>query len=73
MRNVVIVTSLVELSAGELAFCAVVLLVASYIRGYSGFGFSAVLVAGATFVIEPVAAVPLSEEWGGAGRWAARQ
>jgi len=60
VRNVVIVTSLVELSAGELAFCAVVLLVASYIRGYSGFGFSAVLVAGATFVIEPVAAVPLA-------------
>ena len=53
-----IVTSLVELSAGELAFCAAALLVASYICGYSGFGFSTALVAGATFVIEPVAAVP---------------
>ena len=51
---------LVELSAGELAFSATVLLVAAYIRGYSGFGFSAVLVAGATFVIEPAAAVPLA-------------
>ncbi len=55
-----VVTLLVELSAGEVAFGGVVLLVASYIRGYSGFGFSAVLVVGATFVIEPAAAVPLA-------------
>ena len=54
------VTSLVELSTGELVFGAAVLLVAAYIRGYSGFGFSAVLVAAATFVIEPAAAVPLA-------------
>ena len=51
---------LVELSAGELTFGAIVLLVAAFIRGYSGFGFSAVLVAGTTFVIEPAAAVPLA-------------
>lgn len=54
------VTSLVELSTGDLVFGALVVLLASYIRGYSGFGFSAVLVAGMTFVIEPAAAVPLA-------------
>lgn len=54
------VTSLVELSTSDIVFVAAVLAVASYIRGYSGFGFSAVLVAGATFVIEPAAAVPLA-------------
>ena len=52
--------ALVELSTGELAFGAIVLLLAAFIRGYSGFGFSAVLVAGATFVVEPAAAVPLA-------------
>ena len=60
MRNVATVTMLVELSTGELAFCGFVLLLASFIRGFSGFGFSAVFVAGATFVIEPSAAVPLA-------------
>jgi len=35
-------------------------LLAALIRGYSGFGFSAVLVAGLAFVIEPLAAVPLA-------------
>ena len=52
--------SWLELGAGEAVFAAVVLLVASYIRGFSGFGFSAVLVAGMAFIIEPVAAVPLA-------------
>ena len=45
---------------GEAIFAAVVLGVASLICGYSGFRFSAVLVAGRTFVVEPLAAVPLA-------------
>lgn len=53
-------SSLLELTGGEAMFAVSVLLVAAYIRGYSGFGFSAVLVAGMAFVIEPVAAVPLA-------------
>lgn len=48
------------LSAGALLFVAAVLAVASFIRGYSGFGFSAVLVAGLAFVIDPVEAVSLA-------------
>jgi|TARA_R110002110_G_scaffold91535_2_gene238338 uncharacterized membrane protein YfcA len=34
--------------------------IALFIRGYSGFGFSAMLVAGLAFVVEPLAAVPLA-------------
>lgn len=49
-----------ELSTGTAIFAAAVLGLASFIRGYSGFGFSAVLVAGLAFVVEPVAAVPLA-------------
>lgn len=52
--------SSLDLSAGEALFGAGVLLLASYVRGYSGFGFSAVLVAGLAFVIDPIAAVPLA-------------
>lgn len=52
--------SWLELTAGEATFAALVLAVAAYIRGYSGFGFSAVLVAGMAFIVEPVAAVPLA-------------
>jgi uncharacterized membrane protein YfcA len=49
-----------ELSAAEAIFAACVLGIASFIRGNTGFGFSAVLVAGLAFVVEPVAAVPLA-------------
>lgn len=52
--------SSLDLSAGEAIFAAVVLVLASYVRGYSGFGFSAVLVAGLTFIVDPLAAVPLA-------------
>jgi uncharacterized membrane protein YfcA len=48
------------LSGSELGLAAGILLLASYVRGYSGFGFSAVLVAGLTNIIEPAAAVPLA-------------
>ena len=50
----------IGLSTGGLLFAAAVLAVASFIRGYSGFGFSAVLVAGLAFVVDPVEAVPLA-------------
>ncbi|MFV2038644.1 MAG: sulfite exporter TauE/SafE family protein [Acidimicrobiales bacterium] len=52
--------SSLDLGAGEALFAAGVLFLAAYVRGYSGFGFSAVLVAGMTFIVEPLAAVPLA-------------
>ena len=51
---------LLDLGGGALVWAALVLLVASYIRGLTGFGFSAVLVAGLSFVIGPAAAVALA-------------
>lgn len=49
-----------DLSTAQLVFAVGVLVVASYVRGYSGFGFSAVLVAGLSFVMDPIQAVPLA-------------
>ena len=49
-----------EFGLGEALYASAVLLAAAFVRGYGGFGFSAVLVAGLVFVIEPVAAVPLA-------------
>ena len=49
-----------DLSAGELAWCGFVLFAASVVRGFSGFGFSAVLVAGLTLVLPVAEIVPLS-------------
>lgn len=49
-----------DLSILDVAFAATVVLAASIIRGYSGFGFSAVLVAGLAFIIDPIEAVPLA-------------
>ncbi|HDH02942.1 MAG TPA: sulfite exporter TauE/SafE family protein [Actinobacteria bacterium] len=49
-----------DFTAAEAGFAGAVLALAAFVRGYSGFGFSAVLVAGLTFLIEPVAAVPLA-------------
>jgi len=49
-----------DLGPGGFAFLALVILAASYVRGYSGFGFSAVLVAGLTLVLPPAEVVPLS-------------
>ncbi len=48
------------LSGGEAAAAFTIVLVASVVRGYSGFGFSAVLVAGLSFLIDPIEAVPLA-------------
>lgn len=52
--------SSLDLTAGEAVFGAAVLLLASYVRGYSGFGFSAVLVAGLAFAMDPLEAVPVA-------------
>ena len=41
-------------------WCALVLFVASVVRGYSGFGFSSILMAGLTFVLPAAEIVPLS-------------
>ena len=48
------------LDLGSLAWgwLALVALGASFVRGYSGFGFAALLVSGAALVTEPVALVP---------------
>ncbi|HSG95508.1 MAG TPA: TSUP family transporter, partial [Afifellaceae bacterium] len=49
-----------DIGPGGFVFLALVILAASFIRGYSGFGFSAVLVAGLTLVLPPAEVVPLS-------------
>ena len=49
-----------DLGPGGFAFLVLVILAASFVRGYSGFGFSAVLVAGLTLVLPPAEVVPLS-------------
>lgn len=51
---------LVEFSVGEAVAAAFVLFIASYLRGVTGFGFSAAFVAGLAFFIEPSSAVPLA-------------
>lgn len=51
---------LLNLGPGELVVAGLVLFVASVVRGYSGFGFSAVLVAGLSFVVDPVEAVSVA-------------
>ena len=41
-------------------WCALVLFVAAFVRGYSGFGFSSILMAGLTFILPATEIVPLS-------------
>ena len=48
------------LSAGGLVWCGLVLFVAAFVRGYSGFGFSSVLMAGLTLVLPAAEIVPMS-------------
>ena len=47
-------------SFGEFAWCGAVLFIAALVRGYSGFGFSSILMAGLTLVLPVAAIVPLS-------------
>ncbi len=48
------------LTLPALAWCVVVLLIAGFARGYSGFGFSAIVVAGTGIVSSPALGVPLA-------------
>jgi hypothetical protein len=49
-----------SLSVPNTIWCAVVLFAASYIRGFSGFGFTAVLMTGLTLILPVTEIVPLS-------------
>jgi hypothetical protein len=66
-----------DLGAGGALWIGVVILVAAFIRGYSGFGYSAIVIAGSAVVTNPlnfVAVVMFMEfamsvqSWKGAGR-----
>ena len=48
-----------SLSGGLAAVLAVALLAAAYVRGYSGFGFSAIFIAFAALFINPVPLIPV--------------
>lgn len=65
-----------DLTAGAAAYMAVAILVAAFVRGYSGFGFSAMVIAASALVTNPlntVAVVVICEavmsvqSWRGAG------
>ncbi len=53
-------TTILALSFPELIWCGFVLFVASFIRGFSGFGFTAILFVGLTFSLPVIEIVPLS-------------
>lgn len=46
------------LSLGVLSFCVLAVLIAGLIRGYCGFGFSALTVASVTLVLPPIEVIP---------------
>lgn len=48
-----------DLSAGQGAFLAAALFVAAFVRGYSGFGFSAIFIIIAALIINPVPLIPV--------------
>ena len=48
-----------DLSLGTSAFLAIALLGAAYVRGYSGFGFSAIFIASAALVTNPLPLIPV--------------
>ncbi|MFV1990734.1 MAG: sulfite exporter TauE/SafE family protein [Acidimicrobiales bacterium] len=52
--------SAIELSTEEAAIAALVMLLAAYVRGLTGFALSAVLVAGLSFFMNPVEVVALA-------------
>ena len=52
--------NLLHFSGSHALWYAMILLVASYIRGFSGFGFTAIFLAGLTFILPIVEIVPLS-------------
>jgi uncharacterized membrane protein YfcA len=54
------VTAVLSLAASEIFLLSTVLLAGAFIRGYSGFGFSAVLMAGFGLVLTPAEIVPIA-------------
>ncbi|MCG8544338.1 MAG: sulfite exporter TauE/SafE family protein [Alphaproteobacteria bacterium] len=55
-----IASSIEGLSLGTLAFCLAVVFVASFIRGFTGFGSSLMWVPSLSLVLPPVAVVPIT-------------
>lgn len=53
------ISGVTGLSAGVFWYAAAVVFAAALVRGYSGFGLSALVVTGLSLVLEPAAAVPL--------------
>ena len=49
-----------NLSASHAVWCGIVLFAASYIRGFSGFGFTAILMTGLTLILPIAEVVPVS-------------
>lgn len=65
-----------DLGAGAFAWLAAVVLVAAFVRGYSGFGYSALVIAGSAVVTNPLNLVAVvmflefamsAQSWRGAG------
>lgn len=52
--------TLLNLSTEGLAFSAIILLGAGFVRGYSGFGMSAVIMASLTLIMPPAELVPIA-------------
>jgi uncharacterized protein len=52
--------SLTGLGGGTLAYAVLVVLIAAVVRGYSGFGASAIMVSGLGLVLPPVEVVPIA-------------
>lgn len=48
-----------DLSSAQAIYLAAALIVAAFIRGYSGFGFSAIIIASAALVTNPVPLIPV--------------
>ena len=50
---------LFDLSLAQLAALTIALVVAAYVRGYSGFGFSAIFIASAALITNPLPLIPV--------------
>lgn len=51
--------ALLNLTPAELTLCCVAIFIAAIVRGYSGFGFSALTVASISFILPPAEIVPI--------------
>lgn len=55
-----LVESLSQLQFSRLLMLSAVVFVAAIVRGFSGFGFGAILLSGGSFILDPLALVPIS-------------